>query len=213
LREAAVALIGGVGHVDGIGRGPQERLEAALGGPALGQLIEALLGGDDLVARFLIGLGAAGAIGDVAAERDEFAPHRKVVDHLRIVARREGRDRRPGKAHEIGRPAQLAQPRIVLQEGLERHRRGESVLLDARDRDLVDAAVDGVEEMLGLHDRCDAVVDLVAGQDRAQKLLLGLDIMGQRLGGGFGVGRYGAQGGDVGHARVGPVGLERSLRD
>jgi hypothetical protein len=40
--------------------------------------------------------------------------------------------------------------------------------------------VHGLEEMLGLDDRRDAVEDIVVGQDRAQKLLLGLDVVGQK---------------------------------
>ena len=35
----------------------------------------------------------------------------------------------------------------------------------------------GIEEMFGLHQRRDAVIDIVVGQNRAQKLLFRLDIM------------------------------------
>ena len=36
--------------------------------------------------------------------------------------------------------------------------------------------------MLGLHEGGDAVIDVVIGQDRAQQLLLGLDVVGQDFG-------------------------------
>jgi hypothetical protein len=39
-----------------------------------------------------------------------------------------------------------------------------------------------IEEMLGLHQGGDTVEDIVVGQDRAQKLLLGFDVVGQRIG-------------------------------
>ena len=112
-------------------------------------------------------------------ERDEFAPDGEVVDDLGVVARREGRDRGAGEAGEVGGAAEFLQPLVILEEGLQRHRRGERVLRDVRGARLEDPRVDGLVEMLGLQIAGDAVEDVVVGQDRAEKLLLGLDVVGQ----------------------------------
>ena len=56
----------------------------------------------------------------------------------------------------------------------------------------------GVKEMLGLHQGRDPVEDIIVGQDRAQKLLFGFDVMGQSIG--FGAGGSGnRQAGDFVH--------------
>ncbi len=180
--QAAVALVGGVGDIHRVGHGLEKALEAAFGDALFAQLVEPLFGLDDLFARLAVDLDLGGLGRDVAAERDQFAPHGEVVDHLGIVARGIGRDRGPGEAGEIGGAAQFLQPRIILEKGLERDRRGERVLLDAGGGDLEDAGVDGIVEMLGADQRGDAVIDVVVGQDHAQKLLFGLDIVRQSLG-------------------------------
>ena len=82
------------------------------------------IGLDDLVARFDRNFGAGGAVGDFVAEFDQFAADRHVIDHLRIITRGKGADGRAGKAHQIGRPAQFLEPLVILEKGLERHRRG-----------------------------------------------------------------------------------------
>lgn len=99
------------------------------------------------------------------------------VDQLRIVARGEGRDRGTGEAREVGGTAQFLEPLVIFHERLDRHRRGERVLRDALFGDVVDAPVHGFVEMLGPHDLRHAVIDLVVRQNRAEKLLFGLDIM------------------------------------
>ena len=123
---------------------------------------------------------------NVAAKADQFAADGEVIDHLGIVARRIGRDRGPGQTHEIGGAAKFLQARVILEKRLQRDGRGEGVLLDAGGGEFKDALVDGVEEMLGLDQRGDAVIDIVVGQNRAQKLLLGLDIVRQDVGFGCG---------------------------
>ena len=79
----------------------------------------------------------------------------------------------------------------------------EFLMEDPRGGDLEDALVDGIEEMFGLHQGGDAVIDIVVGQDRAEKLLLGLDVMGQKvpLGSRRKGRRQGAQRGDICHGR------------
>jgi hypothetical protein len=101
------------------------------------------------------------------------------VDQLGVVARGVGRDGGGGEAHEVGGAAQLLEPLVALEEGLEGDGRGQRVLLDAGGRDLEDGLMDGVEEVLGPADLAHAVEDVVVDEDSAQDLLLGLDGMGQ----------------------------------
>jgi len=42
--------------------------------------------------------------------------------------------------------------------------------------------MDGVEEMVGLHQRSDAIKGVVVDENRPQELLFGLDVVGQGLG-------------------------------
>ena len=65
--KAPVALVGGVGHVHGFGHGAAGRLEAALGAALFGQLVEALLGLDDLFLGFAATSTLRGLGGDLAA--------------------------------------------------------------------------------------------------------------------------------------------------
>ena len=102
--EAAVALVGGVRHLDRVDDGAAEGLEAACrpcparragraparprrSGPC-GSLSTSM---------------RAGLVGDVLAEQDQLAADREVVDQLGVVAGGEERDRRAGEAHEVGR--------------------------------------------------------------------------------------------------------------
>ena len=178
-RQAAIALIGGVGDVDGIGDGAQERLEAGFGLALLAELVERLFGLDDLLFRLAGHFDPAGLVGDVTAKRHEFAADREIVDHLGVVAGGEGGDRSARQTGQIGRPAKFLQSLVILQKRLERDRRGQRVFRDPRLCDLVDPCMDRLVEMLRIDDRRDPVVDVVVGQDRAEELLLGLDIVGQ----------------------------------
>jgi hypothetical protein len=146
--QPAIALIGRVGDVHRVGRGLQEALEAALGLACLGQGVEPLLGLDDLFVGALIDIDARGPVGNLCAKRDQFAPDRQIVDHLRIVARSEAGDCRAGEAQQIGGAAKRLEPLVVFQKRLQRDRRGQRVLLDPRGGQFEDAGMDGVVEML-----------------------------------------------------------------
>ena len=157
-----------------------------------------LLGLDDLLARFGQDVDLGGLGGNIAAKGDKFAPHGKVIDHLGIVAGGVGRDRGAGEADEIGGAAEFLEALVILEEGFHRDGACQGVFLDAGGGAFEDALVDRVVEMFCLHEAGDAVIDIVIGQDRAQKLLLGLDIMRQDLGfGGRGGGQHRAQQGEV----------------
>ena len=174
-RQLAAALERRVRGVKRAGHRLQERLEAAFGHALFGQLVQRLLGRLDLVLGVLVHGDGGRAGRDVVAQPDQFAAQREFADHLRVVARGIGRHRRTGQARQIGRPAQFLQPRVLFHERLDRHRARQRVPGDALGAKFVDAAVDRVEEMLGLDDPGDRIEHVVVGQERAQKLLLRLD--------------------------------------
>ena len=120
--------------------------------------------------------------GNVAAKADQLAADGEVIDHLGIVAGGIGADGRTGQTHQIGGAAEFLEACVILEEGLHRHGRGKRIFLDAGGGAFEDAGVNGVKEMFRPHQRGDAVIDIVIGQDRAQKLLFSLDIMGQGVG-------------------------------
>ena len=66
---------------------------------------------------------------------------------------------------------------IGVEEGLQRHRRGDLAGADQVARELVDLLVDRLEEMLRLEEVGDAVERLVVDQDGAQQRLFRLDIV------------------------------------
>ena len=173
-RQAAIALIGGVGDVDRVGDGLEEALEAAFCLALFGQFIEVLFGLHDLFARLRgdIDIGRFGR--DVAAQLDEVTAHGEIIDHLCVVTHRKGGDRRPCKAGEIGRTAEFFEALVVFHKRLERYRGGEVVFGNALGRDVKDARVHGVVKVLGADDGGHAVIDVIVGQDRAQKLLFSL---------------------------------------
>ena len=145
--EAAVALVGGVRHLDRVDDRAAEGLEAAVDLALLAELVERLLGLDDLVLRLAVDLAARRLLGDVLADQDQLAADREVVDQLGVVAGGEERDRGAGEADEVGGAAELVEAGVVLEEGLEGDRRRERVAADALGADLEDAGVHRVEEV------------------------------------------------------------------
>ena len=91
-----------------------------------------------------------------------------------------------GEAREILRDRDAAEI-LVAQEGLHGDRGRDLAGLDQARRDLVDAPVQGLEEVRRLEEVRDAVIGVVVDEDRAQQRLLGLDVVGRdailRLGG------------------------------
>jgi hypothetical protein len=142
-------------------------------------LKEVALGLHDLVVGADVVAHGPGPVRDRGAQPDERAAHGEVVDQLRVVARGTGGDGRQLQLHEVFRAAELLQPADIGGEVLQRRGVGGEPLGDARGRHLEDLAMDGVEEMVGFDQRFDPVEHVVGGQDRAQKLLLGLDVVGQ----------------------------------
>ncbi len=175
--KPAVALVGFGRHVDRDLERLVEALEAALVFAALGELVERLFRVEDLRARRVVHRRVIGAVVDVGADIDEFAPHREFVDRAPVFFGVDDRRRRVGEARQILRAADFGQRRVALEEVLQRHRRGEVALRDQLRRRLVNSSVYGIEEMRRLEKARHAVVGLVVDEDRAQERLLRVDIV------------------------------------
>ncbi len=185
----AVALVGLGGHVDGDLQRVGKTLEAAVVAPALGDLVEAALGLLDLLARGRIDRRVIGDVDHVLADVDQLAPHRQIVDGAAVIVGVDDRRRLGGEAREILRHADAAEV-VLAEERLQRDRRRELAGADQRAGDLVDAAMDLLDEMLGLEKVGDAVEGVVVDQDRAEQRLFGFDVERRSAIGGFGsVGR------------------------
>ena len=184
-RQPAVALIRGVGDVDGISDGLEEGLKSALGRALFGQFVQGLFGLNDLFFRFVVHIDLFGLSRDVLANGDQFAPYCEIVDHLCVIACGKRRNCRPSEACKIGGAAEFFQPFVVFQKRLERHGRGEVVFGDARSGHIKDAGMNRIIEMTWPDDGCDAIKNIVVCQDRAQKLLFSLNRMGDGIDGGF----------------------------
>ena len=174
-RQTAVALVSLGRHVDGGLERVGEALEAAVVAAALGDGVEAPLRFLDLVARARIDRRVIGDVDHVLADLDQLAANREVVDGAAVVEGVDDRRRLGGEAGEILLHGDAAEV-VLAEEGLERDRRGDLAGADQRAGDLVDAAVDLLDEVLGLEEIGDAVEGVVVDQDRAEQRLLGLDV-------------------------------------
>ena len=139
-------------------------------------------GGLDLFLGIVVDGHGRGAPGDVLAQRDQFPAQREFADHPRIVPCRIGRHRRPGQPRQIGRPAQFLEPGVMFHERLDRHWRGKRVAGDPFRAQIEDAAMHGVIEMFAPDQPGHRIEHVVVGQQRAQKLLFGLDLDERVLG-------------------------------
>ena len=84
-----------------------------------------------------------------------------------------------GEPGQILRAADLCQRAVLVEQVLQRHRVGDLPALDQLADRGVDAAVHGVAEMLGLEEFRHSGIGRVVDQDRAQKRLLGLGVVGR----------------------------------
>ena len=174
-RQRAFALVGLRGHVDRDLQRVGEALEAAVVTPSLGDLIEAPLRLLDLLARARIDRGVVGDVDHVLADRDELAPKREVVDAAPVVVGVDDRGGFGGEPRQILRHRDAAEV-MVAEEGLQGDRGGELALPDHRAGDLIDSAMDFLNEVLAAQEVGDAVEGVVVDQDRAEQGLLGFDI-------------------------------------
>ena len=176
-RELAVALVGARRHVDGGGQRAFEFLEAAAVAPDLGEVVEALLGVLDLLARREIDRRVEGDVDHVLADLDQVAPDGEVVDGAPVVHRIDDGRGLGGEAGEVLSDRQAGNVDLGRQKGLQGHRRGELSGADQAAGNVVDLLVDRLEEVLRLEKIADPVERLVVDQDGAQQRLLRLDIV------------------------------------
>ena len=118
--KAAVALIGGVGHVHSICDRLEEGLKAALGHALFAQFVKPLFGLDDLFAWFGMNFHFRRFGRNIPAQGDKFAAYRKIINHLRIVARGIGGNRGAGQTHQISGSAKFAQAGIIVEKRFQR---------------------------------------------------------------------------------------------
>ena len=115
--QAAVAAIGVGGHVDGVGEGGGERLEARSVFAGLGDLEQRLLGLLDLHGRRRVDRRVEGGVDHLLADADQFAADGEVVDGAAVIL---GVDDGGGVGREppeILRHGQLADRLVGLEEG------------------------------------------------------------------------------------------------
>ena len=177
--KGSFALVGSRRHVDGQLQRVGEALEAAVVTAGLGDLIEAPLRLLDLLARTRIDRGVIGDVDHVLADRNEFAADGEIVDAAPVVVSVDDGGRLGRQPRQILRHADSADV-VLPQESLERDRRGELAHANHRAGDLVDAAMNLLDEMLAPEKVRHAVEGVVVDQDRAEQRLFGLEIVGRR---------------------------------
>ncbi len=174
-RQLAFALIRLSRHVDGRGQRVGEALEAAVVAPGLGEREQFALGLFDLLARRGFDGGVEGRVDHVLADGDQLPAGGEVGDGAPVIQRVDDRRRLRGEAGEILRDREAAE--IGVPEiGLQRDRGRDLARLDQARRDLVDAPVQILVEVLREQEIRDAVIGLVVDEHRADQSLLGFDV-------------------------------------
>ncbi len=185
-RQRAARIERGLGDQQRFLGGVGEGLDLAFAPALLGDLVELGLGAFDLFERLDVLRRVERSGDEVAADRDQAAEQREIVDLRGEIARRDQRRARAGELGEVGRPADLPHRLVGLEQGLQGDRIGDHVAIgEAKDR-LVDAAVQRLEEMVGAKLELDILDQPVVEQQRAQQRGLGLDVLGELLDRGFG---------------------------
>ncbi len=173
------ALIGAVGHVDGVGERRAEGHEALAVLAVLGEVVEPCLRLLNLGFGRLIDGAVEGGVDQVLANDDELAAHGQVVDGPAIVMRIDDGGGTGGQATQVLGDREMRVDRLgVLEERLQGDRRGLLARLDELCGNLIDLRMQGVVEMDGLQEARDPIQSLVVDQDGAQQGLFGLDIVG-----------------------------------
>ena len=178
--QAAVALIGARGHVDGRGQRLGKALEAAFVAAGLGEFVKLALGVLDMALRRRVDRRVVGEVDHVLADGDQVAADREVIDGAPVVLGIDDGRRFGGKPRQILIDGQPGDIEVGRQEGLQRHRRRQLAGADQAAGKFEDALMDRLEEMLRLEEIGNAVKRLVIDEDGAEQCLLGLDIVRRR---------------------------------
>ena len=161
-----------------------ERLGLAFDPAFLGNLVKLGLGAFDLLERRDFLAGVERAFDQVAADPDQRAKQRQIVDLLGEVAGADDRRARPGQLGKIGRPADFLHPFVRFEHRPQGHRVGDHVLVgQAKDR-IVDPPVQRLGEMVRLELQPDILDQPVVDHQRAKQRRLRLDILGEGRGSG-----------------------------
>lgn len=174
-------MIGGIGHINRIGDSLQEGGESALLLALFGEAVELLLGSLDLIHRGFFDIHGAGAGGDFITNGDQITAESKIVNNLCIIPRIEERNGSARQPCEIGRAAQFSHAGIPIEIGFQRHRGGETVLFDAPGSGFINSRMQRVIEVFGFKNPRNPFINLIIYQQRPEKRLLCLDIMGRGL--------------------------------
>ena len=169
-----------LGHLHRQPRRLAEGLDAALLAALLGDAVERDLGGLDLRLGIDRLAGIERLLDHLAADSDQLAQQRQIVDLLGEVARPDQRRAGAGELGEIGRPAALAHPLVGIEHWSQRHRARDHVAIHhAQDR-LVDAGVERLVEMIGAQLELDVLDQPVVDHQGAEQRRLRLDVAGER---------------------------------
>ena len=180
-RHFSARIFCSFGHFDGLSRRHRKALGRAAGTIGFGDLVKLDLGLFDLPLGIDVFARIDGLFDHLAADADQRAEQRQLIDLRREIARADQRDAAFGELEQIGRSAERLDRLVGLEHRLERHRIGDHVAIDdhADDR-LVDSAVRRLEEMIGVEDALDVVDEPVVDQQSAEQRRLGVDIVRQR---------------------------------
>jgi hypothetical protein len=116
---------------------------------------------------------------DVLADRDQLASQMQVVDRAAVMLGIDDRHRRFGEPRQILRAADLGKGAVLVEQILQRDRVGDLAAFDEPADRGIDAAVDGVAEMLRHQELGDPRMRRVVDEDRPEQRLLGLDVGGR----------------------------------
>ena len=123
--EAAVALIGAGGHVDGIRQGAGEGMEALAVFSGFGEAVEGLFGALDEILGGFLHWRIEGFVHNVGADADELPSLGQLVNHAAIFFGIDDGGGRGGEARQIGGAADFLHRGIAVEIGFQRDGRGE----------------------------------------------------------------------------------------
>ena len=144
-------------------------LTAALAAAFLGDPVERRLGRLDLALGIDLLAGVERLLDHLAADADQRAEQRQLVDLLGEVARADDRGAAAGQLGEIGGAAQLLHLLVRLEQRPQGHRRGDHVAVDQPQDLLVDPGVQRLEEMVGAKLELDVLGQPVVDHQRAEQ--------------------------------------------
>ena len=158
-----------LGHLHGHPRRHREALHRAFAAALLGDPVERRLGILDLALGIDLVRGVERLLDHLAPDADQRAKQGEIVNLLGEIARADDRRAAAGQLGEIGGPAHLLHLLVGLEQGPQRHRAGDHVLVEQAQDLLVDPPVQRLEEMLGPELELDILGEPVVDHQRAEQ--------------------------------------------